>query len=111
MKNKLLFWIPTALVSIMMLFSAFAYFTNPEIKSGFAAMGLSSDAFRIELAIAKIIGAVMLLLPGLPRLVKEWAYAGFSITFISAFIMHLSIGDTAGAFLLFFVIINTRKHQ
>ena len=98
MKNKLLYWIPTALVSLMMLFSAYSYFTNPQVKEGFALMQLSADAFRIELAIAKILGAIVLLIPGLPKPIKEWTYAGFGITFISAFIMHLSVGDNSGSF-------------
>ena len=43
---------------------------------------------------AKILGVVALLAPGLHRL-REWAYAGFAITFISAFIAHTSSGDPA----------------
>lgn len=50
--------------------------------------------FRVELAIAKLLGAALLLLPVPPRL-KEWAYAGFTITFISAFIAHAVSGDPA----------------
>jgi hypothetical protein len=34
----------------------------------------------------------LLLLP-VPSMVKEWAYAGFAITFISAFVAHTASGD------------------
>ncbi|MEQ8473009.1 MAG: DoxX family protein [Marinoscillum sp.] len=92
MKTKIIYWIITGIVSAMMLFSAFAYFTNPEIASGFEQMGFQ-DYFRVELGIAKIIGAVVLLIPILPTRVREWAFAGFVITFISAFIAHIANGD------------------
>ena len=76
----------------MMLFSAFAYLTNPEIKEGFIAMGFR-DFFRIELATAKALGAIVLLLPMLPAVVKGFTYSGFAITFLSAFIAHIANGD------------------
>lgn len=76
----------------MMLFSALAYFTNPEVKAGFETMGYP-DYFRVELGIAKILGIIVLLLPVVPQLIKEWAYAGFAITFVSAFITHIANGD------------------
>jgi DoxX-like protein len=48
------------------------------------------------LGTAKIVAAVVLLAPGLPRL-KEWAYAGIMINMVGAFAsqvaMHQSIGN------------------
>lgn len=89
--NKIIYWISTALVSLMMVFSAYSYFTSPEVKQGFQHLGFP-DYFRVELAIAKISGAIILLVP-IKGQVKEWAYAGFTITFISAFIAHSASGD------------------
>ena len=43
----------------------------------------------------KLAGVAVLLLPGLPRL-KEWATAGFTVVFTSAFVAHLAAGDPAG---------------
>ena len=91
-KNKIIYWTTTGLFSAMMGFSAFLYFTSPEVQAGFTKMGFQ-DAFRIELGIAKIIGALVLLLPFFKGSVKEWAYAGFGITLISASILHASAGD------------------
>ena len=88
---KIIYWISTALVSLMMIFSAYSYLTNPEVKQGFQHLGFP-DYFRIELAVAKILGAIILLVP-IKGEVKEWAYAGFAITFISAFIAHTASGD------------------
>lgn len=91
-KDKILFWIATGIVSIMMLFAAFSYFTNKETKGAFVYLGFPSY-FRIELGVAKALGAIALLLPLIPNRLKEFAYFGFAITFISAFIAHLSSGD------------------
>jgi hypothetical protein len=42
------------------------------------------DYFRVELTIFKVLGGIVLILPRVPRRIKEWAYAGFAINFISA---------------------------
>lgn len=91
-KNTIIYWTTTSLFSAMMLFSASMYFTSPEVQSNFVKMGFQ-DAFRIELGLAKILGALVLLIPFFKGSVKEWAYAGFGITLISASILHASIGD------------------
>lgn len=103
---KITYWITTAIVGIMMTFSAYGYITNPAMAQGFHHLGFP-DYFRIELAIAKIIGALLLLVP-LKGNIKEWVYAGFAIVFISAFIAHLSSGDGAAVFagpLVFLVLL------
>lgn len=93
--TKIIYWISTLLLSFMMVFSAYAYFTQPAMKQAFQHLGFQ-DYFRIELAIAKIIGISALLIP-LQIKLKEWAYAGFSIVFISAFIAHSASGDPLSA--------------
>jgi len=52
---------------------------------------------RIILGIAKPLGAIALLVPGMAKL-KEWAYAGFTFAFISAFFAHYLAGDGPIAF-------------
>ena len=47
-----------------------------------------TDYFRVELAWAKLLGAVLLLAP-VPARLKEWAYAAFAITLGSALIAPL----------------------
>lgn len=89
--TKITYWTTTILIALLMTFSAYAYFTDPGVKAGFTHLGFP-DYFRVQLGIAKIIGAVLLLIP-LHSALKEWVYAGFTITFISAFIGHLVSGD------------------
>ena len=88
---KITYWATTAVFSLMMAFSAYAYVTQPEVKQGFVHLGFP-DYFRVELAVAKLLGAAVLLAPVATRF-KEWAYAGFGIVLISAFIAHTAAGD------------------
>src|SRR5205085_11619611 len=64
------------------------------MKDGFVHLGYPSY-FRIELTVAKVLGVLALLVPGIPRKVKEFAYFGFGITLVSASIAHFSVGDPA----------------
>ena len=92
---KLIYRITTIIVSVMMLFSAYSYLTNADIRQAFTHLGYP-DYFRIELAIAKLIGAIVLIAP-IKGWIKEWAYAGFAITFVSAFVAHTASGDPMSA--------------
>ncbi|WP_044174426.1 DoxX family protein [Flectobacillus major] len=95
-KDKIIYWVTTAIIGLMMFFSVFAYFTDPQVAAGFKHLGFA-DYFRVELGIAKALGAFALLIPQVPLRVKEWAYAGFGITFISASIAHFQSGDASSA--------------
>ncbi len=88
---KIIYWATTVIVALMMAYSAYAYLTQPAIAQAFQHLGFPGY-FRVELAIAKLIGAIILLTPASAR-IKEWAYAGFAITFISALIAHTASGD------------------
>jgi len=90
--NKIIYWTTTGIITAMMLFSAFGYFTNPDMKAAFVHLGFP-DYFRIELGILKVVGAMALILPMVPEKVKSFAYFGFALTFISAFIAHTASGD------------------
>ncbi len=88
-QNKPRYWIAKGFISFFILFSAWFSYTHATDlrKLGFP------DYFRIELVIAKIIGAVVLLLPFTPVRVKDWVYTGFLIAMISALIAHICSGD------------------
>jgi preprotein translocase subunit YajC len=104
--TKITYWITTVIIAVMMVYSFYAYLTQPAIKQAFEHLGFP-NYFRVELAVCKLIGAILLLQP-LSKLAKEWAYAGFAITFVSAFIAHTSSGDPAAVFMapvIFLVIL------
>jgi hypothetical protein len=90
------FWISTALFALQMGFTAYAQLRLPQVAAAFVHFGFPAY-FRIELAWAKLAGLAALLVPMVPARVKEWAYAGFAITLVSALIAHLSVGDGPAA--------------
>jgi hypothetical protein len=110
-KDKIIYWATTGLFSAAMFMNAYLYFTDPKMVEGFKHLGFT-DFFRKELAIAKIIGAIVLLVPAFSSKIKEWAYAGFGITFIAASLAHYSANDPTTNivmplfFLVFLIISN-----
>lgn len=92
---KITHYITTGIVGLMMAFSVYAYLVQPAMQQAFQHLGYP-DYFRIQLAIAKLLGIIVLVAP-FPLRIKEWAYAGFAISFISAFIAHVSSGDPLSA--------------
>lgn len=94
--TNIIYWISTALLGLQVAFAGVLYFTSPEVATGFTHLGFP-DYFRVELGAAKLIAAVLLLLPMVPMRAKEWTYAGLAIVFVSAFIAHASVdGASAG---------------
>jgi len=90
--EKIAYWITTAWVAIVMTISgSLAIIHQPAMMKGLAHLGYPVY-FSNLLGFAKVIGVVVLLIPRQVRL-KEWAYAGFGITVISASYSHLQSGD------------------
>jgi DoxX-like family len=51
--------------------------------------------FATLLGVWKLLGAIVITAPGLPR-VKEWAYAGFCFDLTAAAMSHAAVGDATG---------------
>jgi hypothetical protein len=85
------FWIVTVVFCLQIGFTAYAQLNIPAVAEAFRHLGFP-DYFRVELSWAKFLGIVVLLAP-VPARLKEWAYAGFAITLVSALIAHLTVGD------------------
>ena len=87
MTRKVTYWVSTGLVAVLSVFAAFAYLSgSPQAVQGFAHVGYPQQ-LRIILGIAKPLGAIALIVPGMATL-KEWAYAGFTFAWICAFFAH-----------------------
>lgn len=96
MKTKIAYWVLTGLFGLMMLASGTMYLSgHPQAVEGFRHLGYP-DYFRTLLGISKILGAVALLVPVVPRTLREWAYAGFTINLVSASVSHYASGDPTG---------------
>ena len=98
MARKVIYWVSTGLIAASSIFAAFAYLSgSPQAVQGFAHVGYPQQ-LRIILGIAKPLGAITLVVPGLAKL-KEWAYAGFTFAWISAFVAHYLAKDGPAAFM------------
>ncbi len=98
MARKIAYWATTGLVAAMSLFAAYAYLAGgSQAVEGFARVGYPQQ-LRILLGIAKPLGAITLLVPGVPRL-KEWAYAGFTFSWIAASVAHYLANEKSEAFM------------
>jgi uncharacterized membrane protein YphA (DoxX/SURF4 family) len=109
MARTISYWVATGLVAAMSFLGAYAYLSgSSQSVQGFAHVGYPQQ-LRIILGIAKPLGAIALLVPGMARL-KEWAYAGFTFAWISAFIAHYLAKDGPTALmplvLLLFLVIS-----
>src|SRR2546428_6415852 len=97
MTRKITYWVTTGLLAALSVFAAFTYLSgSPQAVEGFAHVGYPQQ-LRVILGIAKLLGAIALVVPGLPK-VKEWAYAGFTFAWISAVIAHYLAKDGPRAF-------------
>jgi uncharacterized membrane protein YphA (DoxX/SURF4 family) len=87
------YWIFTVLLALGMGLGAI-----PDVISSPDAVKLVCDHLHYPayflpfIGIAKILGAITVLVPGFPRL-KEWAYAGFTFDLIGAIYSSIAVGD------------------
>lgn len=91
MNTKTLYWGSTALLVLFATATGTMYFFAQAPAETIRRLGYP-DYVRVLLGIAKLGGAVGLLVP-LPRSLKEWVYAGFTFDFSMALISHTMVGD------------------
>src|SRR5579864_3992467 len=98
MGQKIAYWVTTGLLAALSVFAAVTYLSaSPQAVQGFNHVGYPQQ-LRVILGIAKLLGAITLVAPGVPKL-KEWAYAGFTFAWISAFVAHYLAKDGLIAFM------------
>ena len=88
---SILYWGSTVLLAVMMAGLAFAYFTQPFFVAAFEHLGYP-QYFRVMLALAKAVGAI-LLVATVPERLKTFAYDGFAIMFACGAFAHAAAGD------------------
>ena len=94
MPTRIAYWGATGIIAAWALFAGFTYLTNaPQSIENFRHVGYPQQ-LRVLLGIAKVAGAIALVVPRVPTL-KEWAYAGFTFTWIAATVAHYLAGDGA----------------
>lgn len=91
-KFKIVFYVSTGLLSLMMLFSAGMYILNTEqVAEIFTRLGYPTYIIY-PLAVAKVLG-LLAIWSNFSRILKEWAYAGFFFDFLLALSGHFNAGD------------------
>lgn len=85
--TRIIFWAATAIIFLFEgLMPALTSHTELAVN-GIRHLGYP-DYFRVMLTIFKVAGSLALILPFVSWRLKEWAYAGFGINLISAFVSH-----------------------
>ena len=101
-KEKTIFWIAT--ISIFLFEGVMPALTSQTelAKEGIRHLGYP-QYFGNALVVFKVLGALALVIPQIPKRLKEWAYAGFAFDFIFA---TISLAEVDGInALTFFPII------
>ncbi|WP_187261150.1 DoxX family protein [Pontibacter beigongshangensis] len=85
--TKIIYWTTTGIIFLFEgVMPAFTSHTELAVE-GIRHLGYP-DYFRVMLTVFKVAGALALVLPFVSGRYKEWAYAGFGFTMISAFVSH-----------------------
>ena len=85
-KAKRIYWIINGLTMALIILPS--YFAPREYLIRTTKSLQFPDYFPLELDILKIVGAIVILVPAIPTMFKEWAYVGFGILLLSASLAH-----------------------
>jgi len=97
MGRRVIYWVVTGLLALLAVFSGVFYLLgSQQVVQTFAHVEYPQQ-LRVLLGIAKLLGGITLILPGLLML-KEWAYAGFTFAWIAAVVAHYLAKDGAVAY-------------
>ena len=104
-KTKIIYWISTVLFALLMLLTAIPDVLNvPDAVRFMTKLGYP-PYFTPFIGVAKILGAIAILIPGFPR-IKEWAYAGLAFDLIGAVYSGIAVGPVSVQmlFMLIFIV-------
>lgn len=94
-KEKIIFWTATIIIALFEGVMPVLTSQTELAKEGIRHLGYP-EYFGNALVFFKIIGVLSLLIPQVPKRVKEWAYAGFALDFIFASISHGAVDGING---------------
>lgn len=86
-KDKIVYWIATTIIALFEGLMPALTFQTELAKEGIRHLGYP-EYFGNALVVFKVLGALTLVIPKVPKRLKEWAYAGFTFDFIFATISH-----------------------
>ena len=86
-KEKIIFWTATIIIALFEGVMPALTSQTELAKEGIRHLGYP-EYFGNALVVFKVLGVLALVIPQIPKRVKEWAYAGFAFDFIFASISH-----------------------
>lgn len=92
-KEKKIYWTVTIIAMVLIVLPS--YFAPREYLNETMRRMEFPGYFGLELDILKIVGAVIILIPPIPAMFKEWSYVGFGILLLSASFAHFLIDGLA----------------
>ena len=102
----LAYWIITGLFSAFMIFSSIGGITLNEQAVAYLHDHMGYPLYFIQIiSVAKILGAIAILLPMVPARMKEWAYFGFFIDLVVAVFSFIALGDPVAQWAPMFLFI------
>jgi hypothetical protein len=102
-KTNIIFWVTTTIIFLMEGVLPALTSQTQLAKEGIRHLGYPAY-FGDMLVFFKVAGALALMIPQVPKRIKEWAYAGFAFDFIAAFVSLAAI-DGPGNFLTYFPVV------
>jgi hypothetical protein len=105
-KNNIIFWITTVIIALMEgVMPLVTWIFAPQYMTiGTKALGYP-DYFAYTLIVAKILGVIAIVFPKTPKILKEWAYAGFTFNLLFAFISHAIVDKEIGNMIMPLVVL------
>lgn len=102
--TNILYWVFTILFAALMLWSAIPGIKPNEESIKFMHDGLGYPVYFISfISIAKLLGSITILIPGLKKL-KEWAYAGLFFDLAGAVYSGIAVAGKVDPMMLFMLV-------
>lgn len=89
-KDKIIYWTATSIIGLFEGVMPALTSQTELAKEGIRHLGYP-PYFGNALIIFKVMGVLALVIPQIPKRIKEWAYAGFIFNFLFASISHVSV--------------------
>ena len=105
-KITIAYWIINGLLAAFMIFSSLDNVITGEQSVAFIHDKMGYPVYFIPwIGIAKILGAIAILLPKLPARMKEWAYFGFFMDLSTAISSFVALGEPVSGYAPMFIFV------
>jgi hypothetical protein len=102
--TKITYWVSTTLIFLFQGLMPALTSQTEMAKEGISHLGYPAY-FGVALTVFKVLGSLVLIVPQVPKTLKEWAYAGFVFDFIFAAISLVAVdGFNGETFVSLFVL-------